>query len=97
MYLIGVIQKWIEPIDESAKATDFGRSSKRGPRYAAGGYIFPISKNYLAPGEHLHRRSSLYLDPEPGCYRYYVEMKAIDDDSIINEVVVEFIVVENTR
>ena len=96
-HLIGVIQYWIEPIDESAKATDFGRAFRREPRYAAGGHIFPIDKNYLAPRERLHRKSSLRLDLKPGRYRYYIEMKAIDDDSLINEVVVELIVGENTR
>ncbi len=96
MHLIGITHNWIEPIVYSNKATDLGRALRREPRYAAGFSIFPISKNYLAPGEQLHRKSSLHRDLKPGRYRYYVDLKAIDDDSLINEVVVEFIVGENS-
>jgi len=45
MRLIGVQQAWIEPMDDGAKTTDFGRAARHGEKYAAGGSIFPIGKN----------------------------------------------------
>jgi hypothetical protein len=97
MRLVGILQAWIEPLDDSAKATDFGRAAKRGTRYAAGGSVFPVGKNYLDPREQIHRTYSFRLDLKPGHYRYCLEMKAIDDGSLMNEVMVEFVVVENAR
>jgi hypothetical protein len=92
MYLIGARQAWIEPMDDSAKTMDFGPAAKHGAKYAAGGSIFPIGKNCLDPGEQLHQRSSLGRELKPGRYKYHIEMKAIDDDSLMDEATVEFVV-----
>jgi thiol-disulfide isomerase/thioredoxin len=93
MHLIGVRQTWIEPMDDSAKTTDFGQAAKSGAKYAAGGSIFPIGKNYLDPGEQLHQKVVLKRDLIPGRYKYYIEMKAIDDGSLMDEATVEFVIV----
>jgi len=95
MRLIGIQQAWIEPMDDSAKRTDFGPAAKRGTRYAAGGSIFPVGKSYLDPGEQLHQKSSIGRDLMPGRYKYYIEMKAIDDGSLMDEATVEFMVLPN--
>ncbi len=96
MRLIGVQQAWIEPMDDSAKTTDFGPAAKHGAKYAAGGSIFPVGKSYLDPGEQLHQKSSVGRELMPGRYKYYIEMKAIDDDSLMDEATVEFVISPNS-
>ncbi|UCC68821.1 MAG: hypothetical protein JSV79_02510 [Armatimonadota bacterium] len=93
VHRIGTVQTWIEPLDDGAKTTDFGRAGRRGPRYAAGGAIFPMSRglDHLEPGAELHPGRTIRTRLQPGRYRYYVEFKAIDGTQV-NEEHVEFTV-----
>jgi len=93
MRLLGIIQAWIEPLDDYAKTTDFGRSAKKGNKYAAGGSILPFRDKVFKSGQLLHKNMSISKELSSGRYKYYLEFKSIDSSAIINEETVQFTIV----
>lgn len=88
MFLIGIAQTWLEPMDEAAKAGTVG-GLRQGNRFAAGGGVAGIGKNDLKPGEHIRRQYEMTV-PHAGTWRYYVEFRDDRNETQLNEEMVEF-------